>query len=669
MSILKLFLKEYNELYHESYQEEGASDALSQLRQVEKIMSNPKFHPTQELKAFYKHIKEQCKRSLKILLLGTDGLDKIHLINALLKQIAIPPHPSLASKRFIIKYAPAPFFKAIPREGVKDKEAPFGSSLHTLDTSAQALEPFEGFEIFLPAALLKNFELIKDFEGFKQDSHLKDADLYIWLLELNSRLPQQDLIAKIVKKKPTLALLTNAHKLGDPHEVLEKISLEKHALLEKFKLAAIETLSLEPACCGEGSLESACTLAHFTNLEREFRRLKTRDYDQLTSLLESSLAGLEALKQESKTTQAPMENQQERLEAFEESLLKVAQLAKNRRDHALLKEAFEKSRALDSHYKILFDHYKALDYAYHKENLNLKAKAVRFNNDYNSEILGNILKSFKRYLESIVDSILDNIETLKVRTRPNNASFLDLLINRHIVYETFQIRVEEVQKELEDHQSLLARQHKSLIAKINRFDTYLTNAVDESLLAFGAAIEEWIKRGHHLVLQKKPGFISMDGYFDLEEFNLGVYRNFTKKHHALMYDFVERIHTELTVLSVWVQATKKMLLECVVSRLQEKLRQDRLLAKSGRAGDISPLERSFIMDTILDILPNEIKELFCLLPKAKTQFDELPELLHAEAKENEKILRYRIKEIMELRQSMKAGTKILEAALKSLRGA
>ncbi|WP_147289221.1 hypothetical protein [Helicobacter aurati] len=684
MSILKLFLKEYNELHHEIYAEETTSDILSQIRQVEKIMSNPKFHPTMELKAFYKNIRDQYKKALKILLIGNQSIDKISFINAILKDSIIPLHNGLIQKKIIVRYSPNPFVRihykdSAPKElaGNANKDSILSNTLHSLDMSSSHLDQISSFEIFVPSTFLQSFEIIKDIDGFKQENalSLKEADIYIWLLELKSKMIQQDIIAKILKKKPTLAILTKTQKYSDSRELLEQISLDKNMLNKKFKLSSIHDISFEYFFSEQKIDEKFIILKCLGMLEKQLNSLKNRTYENINILFESNkntieqfyLSKTENNQKDSKSLETKTQHQRVKMQTIEESILKMAQTAKTKKDYGLLKEVFEKNKTIDMHYKILFDHYKSLDNSYHKEHLNLMAKAVRLNNEYNREILGNILRSFKRYLESIVDSILDNIELVKIRIRPKQTSFVDILTNRHIIYETFQINTQGIIRELEDNQSLLARKHKTLLSKINRFDAYINNTVEDNLLAFGNAIEEWVKRGHHLVLQKKPLFISMDGYFSLEEFNLGVYRSFTKKHYEIMRDFAEKIHTELTMFNVWVRATKKMLLECVVEKLKDKFHQDKMLAKNAQVHLITPLNRALIVDTILEILPEEIKELFCLLPYSKTQFNHIPALLHEEAKENEKIIRYRIREIIDLRQTMKVGTKLLEKTMTNVK--
>ncbi|STQ86979.1 hypothetical protein LS73_006870 [Helicobacter muridarum] len=681
MSILKIFLKEYNELHHVSYTDEPTSDILSQIRQVEKIMSNPKFHPTQELKGFYKNIREQYKKTLKILLLGTQGMDKIAFINAILKDNIIPLNSQMSQKKIILRYSTNAFVRinykdSTNKDTTNSKDFILSNTLHSLDISQTSLEQIESFEIFTPSSFLQSFDIIKDIDGFKQEnsSSLKDADMYIWLLELNSKIQQQDVIAKIIKKKPTIAILTKTQKYNDAHELLEQISTDKNMLNEKFKLSATYSISFELFFIEQKIDEKFAIIKQLYILEKQLNSTKNKNCESIKAIFESARANIEQFYLEKnkaneleKSSDIKLQSQKEKMQAIEESIIKIAQNAKNKKNFILLKEVFEKNKVIDMHYKILFDHYKLLDYNYHKENLNLIAKVIKLNNEYNKELLSNILKSFKRYLESIVDSILDNIDTIKMRIRPKQTSFLDIITNRHIIYETYQINIQEVAKELDDNQSPLARKHKTLLSKISRFDAYINNTIEDSLLAFGNVIEEWIKRGHHLVLQKKPPFISVDGYFNLEEFNLSVYRNFTNKHYEIMREFAEKIHTELTILSVWIRATKKMLLECVISRLKDKLHKDKMLAKNAKVDMIIPLNRAFIVDTIIDILPQEIKDLFCMLPSSRTEFDRIPELLNDEAKENEKIIRYRIREIIDLRQTMKTGTKLIYDTINTIK--
>ena len=305
----------------------------------------------------------------------------------------------------------------------------------------------------------------------------------------------------------------------------------------------------------------------------------------------------------------------------------------------------------------------------------LARKIVYFEEDFDSDVtaITSLSKEYsktfisfpllKKYLDSIVDSILDNVESIRIRTRPSMPSFFDILTNRRIVYQSFQINNETVLKELEDSQSLLARKYKSLLTKINRFDMYVNQNVVDNLESFSFVIEEWIRKGHHLVLQKKPSFISIEPYLSLEEFNLSVHTHFTKKHHTIIRDFVDTMQSNLLALSIWVQATKKVLFECVISHLEKKFQHDKNLAKNCKAKEIKPLDRDFLINTILNILPEEIQRLFCELPSTKGTLDNIPALLHAETKENEKIIRYRIREIIDLRQNVKVATKILENAI------
>ncbi|RDU67059.1 hypothetical protein CQA53_02020 [Helicobacter didelphidarum] len=664
MSILEQFLSEYNEIYYKNLNKDISEDVFGEIRQVEKIMNSPKLHPTQELKGFYKSLHEQYEAPIRVALIGNTPLNKIIFINVLLKDSIIPLNNALAQKKFILKFSTTNSFA---RAYYKHTMIPI--NIHTFDCTQSNLDEIEYFEIFVASDILRHIEIIKDYDKLDKNSLslVKDVDLVFWVLELKNKMNYHEILKKIIKKKPTFAILTHINKTFEDNELLELISLTAKNLDITYGLNEIYDIDLWNLFYEYRLNEKFMFLKTFGLLNKQITSMKTKSFDNAISWLKNAEASIESFyiqKEDSK--QIPIRNdktQGDKIQNLVENMDKASQVAKLKRAKILLKDASDKNKIIDSHYKILFNHYKSLDNAYHKANLKLIAKVAQIDNEYNHDVLKTIVKSIKKYLDSIVDSILDNVETIKVRTRPSKPNFFDILTNRLIVYQSFQVNRDGILRELEDTQSLLVRKHKNLITRINRFNTYIAQSVEEGLQNFSSVIEQWIKQGHHLVLQKKPPIISMDRYFSLEEFNLSVYTNFTKKHHEMMYAFVDEVQLKLLTITVWVQATKKILLEYVIQKLDKKFQDDKVLAKMMRAKEIRPLDRDFIVDCILEILPPECHELFCRLPQSQIQFQDIPMHLTNEAKENEKIIRYRVREIMDLRQTMKTATKLLDMAI------
>ncbi len=665
MNILEQFIREYNELHYNSFHKESISSVFSEIRQVEKIMTNPKFYPNDEMKSFYKNLRERYNAPFKIMLIGKHALAKIIFINVLLKDSVIPLHNMLAQKKIIIKFSPYNFSR------IHYKTNAIDTNLHAFDCTQANLEEVEYFEIFTNAEILRNIEIIKDSDEInkKTISTTKEADMLLWILELKSKINYHDILIKIMKKKPIIAILTHTSKIFNSNELLEQISAETNNLNTQFGIQQIYDIDLWNLFYEYKLDEKFMFHKTFIALAKQTTQTKTKTNENVFTYMENAKHNIEsfyAQKHKSQfhpITAADNTMQHDTLQNLTESIHKNLQNLEIIRGSMLLKEALEKNKIIDSHYKSLFEHYRILDDSYHKANLILIAKTIKLHDEYRYEVLHTISKSLKKYLDSIVDSILDNVESIRIRTRPSMPSFFDILTNRRIVYQSFQINNETVLKELEDSQSLLARKYKSLLTKINRFDMYVNQNVVDNLESFSFVIEEWIRKGHHLVLQKKPSFISIEPYLSLEEFNLSVHTHFTKKHHTIIRDFVDTMQSNLLALSIWVQATKKVLFECVISHLEKKFQHDKNLAKNCKAKEIKPLDRDFLINTILNILPEEIQRLFCELPSTKGTLDNIPALLHAETKENEKIIRYRIREIIDLRQNVKVATKILENAI------
>ncbi|MWV62624.1 hypothetical protein DCO58_03195 [Helicobacter saguini] len=661
VSILNQFLSEYNELYYKSLNKaakDNLSDGLNEIRQVEKIMTNPKFHPTAELKGFYKALKERYSEAYSVYLLGSSALSKIIFINVLAKDSIIPiSNNALLAKKFIIKYNASNSF--VRAYFYKADMMPI--NLHTFDMSL--LDDVEYFEVFCNAEILKNIEIIKDCDTLDKKA-LKDsksADLILWIYDLKSKINKVDIVEKILKKKQSITILTHINKTYEEQELLELISSESKNLDKTFGLNDIYDINLWNLFYEYRLDEKFVFYKTFGTLNKQAILSKTKSLENALNSLKNAKTNIESFysqKEENPTLQTNDKTSSDKLSKISELIESKLKFARNKRSKTLLKEALNQNKLVDSHYKILFQHYKSLDNAYHAATLKLISKFLQLNDQFNKDVRNTISKSIKKYLDSIVDSILDNIEVIKVRTRPANPSFFDNLTNRLIVYNSFQVNSDGIFKELLDSQSFLARKHKSLITRINHFNIYIEQNIQDSLRDFGNVVQEWIEKGHHLVLQKKPNVISMDTYFSLEEFNLGAFNRLTATHFDTLKDYVDNIHTRLLTLSIWVDTTKKILLECVIQKLNDKFQNDKNLAKERQVAQIKAVDRDFIIDSIIEFLPLEISNLFCTL--GSKEFSAISTLLTNESKENEKLIRSKGREIMELRQSMKMATRLIQ---------
>lgn len=656
-SILNQFLSEYNDLYYKNLGKVSKeSDGFSEIRQVEKIMTNPKFHPTSELKGFYKSLKEQCSEPYSVYLLGSSPLAKIIFINVLAKDSIIPiNNNALLSKKFIIKYNCSNSF--VRAYFYKADMMPI--NLHTFDTSG--LDEVEYFEVFCNAEILKNIEIIKSSDTLDKKAlkDSKNADLILWIYDLKSKINKVDMIEKILKKKQTITILTHINKTYEEQELLELISAESKNLDKTFGLNEVYDINLWNLFYEYRLDEKFVFYKTFGLLNKQASKTKT--LENALNSLRNAKQNIESFYTQKEQTRILNTNDNitnDKLNELTKLIESKLKIARTKRTQTLLKEALNQNKLVDSHYKILFQHYKSLDNAYHAATLKLISKFLQLNDQFNKDVRNTISKSIKKYLESIIDSILDNIEVIKVRTRPANPSFFDNLTNRLIVYSSFQVNSDGIFKELQDSQSFLARKHKSLITRINHFNVYIEQSIEDSLRDFGAVVQKWIEKGHHLVLQKKPAIISMDTYFSLEEFNLSAFSLLTAKHFSTLKEYVENIHTKLLRLSIWVETTKKVLLECVIQKLSDKFQDDKNLAKERKVALIKPVDRDFIKDCIIEFLPQEIQNLFCHI-YAK-EFSVISTLLTNESKENEKLIRTKIRDIMELRQSMKQAIKLLD---------
>lgn len=659
MSLLKQFIQEYDDLYDKNLSKENTGDILQEIKQAEKIINMPKLHPTQEIKQCYKQLKEQYKSPLTMQLVGDCHLSMIAFLNVLFKDSLIPLNNSLAQKKFIIRFSQVSFARAYY------KQNSVNVNLHTLDCSSSNLESIEYFEVFVNVDLLQECVIIKesDFDSKKTLNAIKDSDCILWVLNKPEKLKKEELL-KIIKKKPSIAIIAYDKKEGEEHEVLEQISTHRKQLISQYNLQSIHDLHLWNLLEFYRLDEKFALCKILNNLAKQqlSGKIKTPEnilsaLDQTKILIESFYAQKDTLKQDSA--------QNTIMQDILENIQAVLQRAKLKRGNAILKIALEKNKNIDKHYKIIFQHYKKLDLAYHKASKHFITRLNNLINDYNYEIFVTIAKGLKRYLDSIIVSVLDNLETIKIKTRPNQPKFLDVLTNRRIVYDSFQLNKDELLREIQDSKSLLARRHKNLLQKLMRLDSHIKQSMHDIMQNFEQVLQEWVEESHHIILQKKPSYISTDSYISLEEFQLKIFQDFTQQHKAMIDDTLLKMHTDITTISVWVEATKTILLECLILRIDQKFHADKALVKQDNKIRTTPLDKAFLQDCILEFLPEKVEQIFCSLPISNTIFDSIPKQLSQITKEHEKTIRNKIREIMDLRQTLKNGTKILENAIEN----
>lgn len=659
MSLLKQFIQEYDDLYYKNLSKENTGDILQEIKQAEKIINMPKLHPTQEIKQCYKQLKEQYKSPLTMQLVGDCHLSMIAFLNVLFKDSLIPLNNSLAQKKFIIRFSQVSFARAYY------KQNSVNVNLHTLDCSSSNLESIEYFEVFVNVDLLQECVIIKesDFSSKKTLNAIKDSDCILWVLNKPEKLKKEELL-KIIKKKPSIAIIAYDKKEKEEHEILEQVSTHRKQLISQYNLQSIHDLHLWNLLEFYRLDEKFALCKILNNLAKQqlSGKIKTPEnilsaLDQTKILIESFYAQKDTLKQDSA--------QNTIMQDILENIQAVLQRAKLKRGNAILKIALEKNKNIDKHYKIIFQHYKKLDLAYHKASKHFITRLNKLINDYNYEIFVTIAKGLKRYLDSIIVSVLDNLETIKIKTRPNQPKFLDVLTNRRIVYDSFQLNKDELLREIQDSKSLLARRHKNLLQKLMRLDSHIKQSMHDIMQNFEQVLQEWVEESHHIILQKKPSYISTDSYISLEEFQLKIFQDFTQQHKAMIDDTLIKMHTDITTISVWVEATKTILLECLMLRIDQKFHADKALVKQDNKIRTTPLDKAFLQDCILEFLPEKVEQIFCSLPISNTIFDSIPKQLSQITKEHEKTIRNKIRDIIDLRQTLKNGTKILENAIEN----
>lgn len=627
--LLNNFIKEYNEIYKESFIQDYSSDTFSEINKIQKIITGPKLYPTLEMKSFFKDIKQEYRSPLKICFIGENKL-VCQLFNILLKDAALPLYPHLINEKIIIKSASEYFVNAV----LKDEK--IGVNLF----HNKAIKDIQYYEIFSPYEMLKDFEFYKEREFEKK--HIKDYDIFIQIIDFNS--PNDTKIN--IGKKPTVAIVNYS---GSHEEFLSYFAIIKNSLSDKYKISQVIDLDIEMLFLTQGFYEK---FSIFENLSLLETKLQSSINDDDITQIKDNLTNQEIVNKKL--------IQFQKITEIKENIYQISQNAKLNRNINMLKEVLEKVKNILKSYKSLLLHYNTLYTNYHKASKSFIKNLHYLNDEYEKEIHKSISLAIKSYLDSIVESISENLEPIKLKIRQKNNSFL--FLKKEVVIDTFLINCSNVFKEVENNQSILSRKHRALLSQINSLKISVNKTVLASLKPLNLLIEDWIKSGHYLTLKKKPNFISMNPFFDLEEFNINANSLLMQDYTETINNFLQKINSRLVELDVWVRATQNLLLECIIRRMEQALHNNKQLLKSGKEDakrDLIKIDNNLIIEIIHDLLPSKLSNIFITI-SSLSKDSNLENLLQSIRKRNLLAIKERLKEILFIKKMLTYSIKELQ---------
>ncbi|PAF50989.1 hypothetical protein BKH43_03800 [Helicobacter sp. 13S00401-1] len=663
MTLLQKFIKEYDSLYHDLFLED--SSTAGEIRRVEKIINNPKFHPTLELKNIFKVLKEQGKECLKISIIGENPSDKLLFISCLTNQALLPISPLFANKKIVIKHDTASNVYAV----FKDKKV----HINPYKVSKAQLNGVEYIEVFLEHEFLKDYELIKTSDSIDKDT--KDSDLLLWLQGMESALKENLELSKLVKKKPSLCILTTK-KLDDEKELLEKVAQKKASINKNFKgLQVLEVCLLElfKELKLDKRLEVTKSFAEFCttyqgckgdecNKLEEISKALDEAKNNLLQILESNKdSNKDLLKEESKK-ELSQNFQTNKLTDIKESLAKLSQNAKLNKEEKILKALYDKMKLISDSYKLLQNHYQKLYILHKKESDTLILDNINLSSQFSITLYSDISIAIESYLKSIAKAVVDNLSKTTIRLKNYNAGLFARFNTK--LFETYIINKQDILNELADERSIVVRNFKLVLSKIDSASLESHDSVQKSLMPLQDGLDEWIKQGHLLILQKRPSFISMDSFFSLQEFNLSVYKNLTQNYERILDDLNTASYQRLLEVKSWLKATQVLMVQNTIYTIEERLKALKTQVREGKKVDMLNIDIEYIYNILKTLIPADLKEILDKIPSKNMHSHMLETMLKDEQESNKTKIHKQILEVNSLRKGTKEALKILSCSIK-----
>ncbi|PAF45888.1 hypothetical protein [Helicobacter sp. 11S02629-2] len=664
MTLLQKFIKEYDGLYHDLFLED--SSTAGEIRRVEKIINNPKFHPTLELKNIFKVLKEQGKECLKISIIGEDSNNKLLFINCLINQALLPLSPLFASKKIVIKHDTISNVYAV----YKDKKV----HINPYKATKTQISNAEYIEVFLEHEFLKDYELIKSSGSF--DKECKDSDILLWLQGMDCALKENLELGKLVKKKPSICILTTNKSDGEK-ELLEKISQKKASINKNYKgLQVLEVglLELFKELKLDKKLDISKSFSEFCALYQSYKGDEHNKIEDIKTALDeaknSLLQVLESAKEASKETnkkedikkEAGKNFQVNKLADIKESIAKLSQNAKLNKEEKILKALYDKMKIISDNYKVLQNHYQKLYILHKKESDVIITDNINLSSQFAITLYSDISIAIENYLKSIAKAIVDNLIPITIRLKNYNGGFFARFNDK--ILDTYKINKKDILNELADERSIVVRNYKLVLSKIDTASLESHASVEKSLVPLQDGVDEWIQQGHLLILQKRPSYISMDSFFSLQEFNLSVYKNLTQNYEKILNDLNTASYQRLLEVKSWLKATQVLMVQNVIYIIEEQLKALKTALREGQKIEKLTIDIDYVFSLLKTQLPADLKEILDKIPSKNMHSHMLETMLKDEQESNKTKIHKQILEVNSLRKGTKEALRILSSSIK-----
>lgn len=571
--ILNDFIREFKAV-NSAIDEKEQNGLLGIIYLFEKLMNYSKINLTHKFKLFLEKKKKALNEPLNLLLSGKNELHKIHFINLLANSPIVPPYDYIIDKKFTIFYSQNTYTKA------NFKHLKMGIDPYSLNKDSNLLDDIDSFEVFVANDFFKNYLIIKD------NSNLKNIDLVIRLIDCLNDLEESK--RDVLKEIPTCI-------------VIEK---KNNSTTKKYEDLNIFEFNINDAIY-ESEMDKKIIFS------QELYKLQSSFENKDLTILKNTLENLALL-----GTQNRNINEQVNLKILEKIKKQIHEMSfdsRNRREKIILNEILEEVQLISHHYDSLFLHYKKIHSIYNKESSSLIKKILLLELEYKQN-MNDVLEDIEEYLNAILDVILENTESIKLRLNLRNSSFIEGFFKNNSIIKTQKINVDFVLKELNHNQSFLNRKYKILLNRIHIFNDIVDEDISKIVNTLTLKLNEWVTSGHYFSLLKHPNIIATDDFFDLEEFNLIIDKQFSKGYKDILNEFADSFKISLNEIFVWVKNTKKILLKYILMYSEEKIRKERLRTKKriylGKIGEAKPIDKKLMENIITDILPDSINEIF-----------------------------------------------------------
>ena len=638
-------LQEFVQEYHEHYDaKEILDDSItSQIKKVQNILLDDKFHPSIQLKELFNKLLRRATYPMEVAIVGQFSSGKSTFLNALLAKDILPTGITpVTSKVNFINYGEEYKLKVSYKNGAQE--------YHSLDRISSFtdqrgdLEDIKYLTLYAPMDILKDISFV-DTPGLNSlsdsDTHitkkiLRDVDGIIWLTLIDNAGKESE--AEVLNKylqnfeNRSLCVLNQKDKFSASQvtQTLEYMQSKFGTFFDK-----VVPISAKMALDSRVNQKDVLIESEIYELQNAFNKkissfVNAKDLNFFQDEFENFTKSIEKIEQKDSSDDMKMMQESNIKEVLDFIDNSIRPSAKTSKEYALQKDLSSICDILTKEYETIVAIYESLENILRSD----EAKVLKaFDAVYikHSQTLFVTHDKIETIIQTIAETIFKNIKTKNDTRYVKEKTLFDKNHINSIDFESYYLDVEATLQELFYENQYVDKQIKAIISYFKNIELDVSEEFRDVFRIVKKDVQEW--QEPYELIRKHREIASDIEFANIRQYVSKVYENILLDYHRAILGNIAALHKNFAYFDGALGFSYKQMTQKAMLEVHSKMMHEREMYKKDSENYsihlmsidmiVDGVKTSFNFEKITQFLTSRRNYLYKIVESSKEQFLEI----------------------------------------------